>query len=60
MVDFLHFLTTITFLGRDKDGGEQSARQSTGQRNPDENEAMDERGTFFSLFNIILGRVGIY
>ena len=39
------------------DGGEQSARQSTGQRNPDENEAMDERGTFF---NLILERVGIY
>ena len=55
--DFFHFLTTTTFLGRDKDvnnGEEQSARQSAGQRNPDENEATGERGTFFSLFNIIL------
>ena len=51
MVVTFHFLTTITFLGRDKDGGRQSARESTGQLNPDENEAMDERGTFFSLFN---------
>ena len=29
-------------------GGEQSARESTGQQKPDENEAMGERGTFFS------------